>query len=50
MIIMVQPIGPLMWEHRLIEKIVPLIKKEANKIEKNNETDPALIDSTVDFF
>ncbi len=47
---MVQPIGPLMWEHRLIEKILPLIQKEANKIEKNNEADPVFIDATVDFF
>ena len=46
---MVKPIGSLMWEHRLIEKIVPIIEKEVTEIEKTSENDPVLIDLIVDF-
>lgn len=47
---MVQPIGPLMWEHRLIEKIVPFIKIEVSRIEEGSEVDQRFIESAVDFF
>jgi hemerythrin-like domain-containing protein len=44
------PAGPLMIEHRLIEKIVPIIREEKNKIEKYKKVNPLFIDKTVDFF
>jgi len=44
------PIGPLMIEHRLIEKIVPIIKEEHEKIKETNKVNPIFIDKTVDFF
>ncbi len=50
MIIMVQPIGPLMWEHRRIEKIVPILQRESAKIKELQEVDPELINRIVDFF
>lgn len=45
-----KPIGPLMWEHRLIEQMVPLMKKEIDSIEQGNKPDVSFIDTTVDFF
>ena len=45
-----KPIGPLMWEHRLIEQMVPLMKKEINQIEQTNKPDVNFIDTAVDFF
>jgi len=44
------PIGPLMIEHRLIERMVSLLNEELHAIEKNNEVHLELIDSAVDFF
>jgi hemerythrin-like domain-containing protein len=44
------PAGPLMIEHRLIEKIVPIIKEERKKIETHQKVNPLFIDKTVDFF
>jgi hemerythrin-like domain-containing protein len=44
------PIGPLMIEHRLIERIVPVLKEEIRRIKEKNEVDPVLIEVTVDFF
>jgi hemerythrin-like domain-containing protein len=44
------PIGPLMIEHRLIEKIVPIIQEERKKIKKHNKVNPIFINKTVDFF
>ena len=45
-----KPIGPLMWEHRLIEQIIPLMKKEIDRIERTNKPDINFIDTAVDFF
>lgn len=45
-----KPIGPLMWEHRLIEQMVPLMKKEIDRIEQGNNPDVSFIDTAVDFF
>ena len=39
-----------MWEHRLIEKIVPNIQDQIENINKTGETDPHQIDTLVDFF
>ncbi|MEM3562079.1 MAG: hemerythrin domain-containing protein [Candidatus Jordarchaeaceae archaeon] len=44
------PIGPLMVEHRLIERMVKVISKEEPKIAKENKVDVFFIDSAVDFF
>ncbi len=44
------PIGPLMTEHRLIEKIIPILQYEINSIKKNNKVDIVFLDTAVDFF
>jgi len=44
------PIGPLMIEHRLIERMVGVLRGEMQSIEKKNEAHVELIDSGVDFF
>lgn len=44
------PIGPLMIEHRLIERMVGVLREEMHGIEKNNDVHMELIDSGVDFF
>jgi hemerythrin-like domain-containing protein len=43
------PIGPLMIEHRLIERMIELLRKEASRIEETKETDPVFLDTAVDF-
>ncbi|MCB2189841.1 MAG: hemerythrin domain-containing protein [Deltaproteobacteria bacterium] len=45
-----QPIGPLMHEHRLIERMVAMIGKQAALIEKGGEPNTAFIADAVDFF
>lgn len=45
-----KPIGPLMWEHRLIEQMVPLIKEEIGRIEAEHRANPVFIERAVDFF
>jgi hemerythrin-like domain-containing protein/rubredoxin len=44
------PIGPLMREHRLIERMVAVIKNELAGISEQTELDPAFVDVAVDFF
>jgi hemerythrin-like domain-containing protein len=44
-----KPIGPLMWEHRLIEKMLASLTKHIDKIEKSKIVDPLIIDVAVDF-
>ena len=41
--------GPLMIEHRLIERMITLIKQKLNQIESTNQVDPLFIDTVVDF-
>jgi hemerythrin-like domain-containing protein len=41
--------GPLMIEHRLIERMIALIKQKLNQIESTQQVDPAFIDTVVDF-
>ena len=41
--------GPLMIEHRLIERLINRINKELRQVEAKNQTDPVLIDTFVDF-
>lgn len=43
------PAGPLMIEHRLIERVVKLWKKELESITKNNAVDMCFIEFAVDF-
>jgi hemerythrin-like domain-containing protein len=44
------PIGPLMIEHRLIERMVGLLEKEIYSIEETLKTDHDFIYNAVDFF
>jgi hemerythrin-like domain-containing protein len=43
------PIGPLMKEHRVIEKMIAYLKRESGKIAAGMEVDPLFIDAAVDF-
>ena len=45
-----KPIGPLMIEHRLIERMVKLLAAEVEKIKKDSEVNTNLINVGVDFF
>jgi hemerythrin-like domain-containing protein len=44
------PIGPLMIEHRLIERMVAVLRAEMQGIEKKGTVHVELIDDGVDFF
>ena len=44
-----KPRGLLMIEHRLIEKMIALIRKEILKIKETNKVDVVFIDTAVDF-
>lgn len=44
------PIGPLMIEHRLIERMVALLRGELEEIGRGGSIDAVFIDSAVDFF
>lgn len=44
-----KPIGPLMWEHRLIEKMLVILREHTNEMEKNKKVNPVVIDMAVDF-
>ena len=41
--------GPLMIEHRLIERMITLVQKKLNQIESTNQVNPLFIDTVVDF-
>jgi len=43
------PIGPLMIEHRLIERLIAVMEKHAERIKKDRLTDIDFIDNCVDF-
>jgi len=43
-------IGPLMWEHRLIEHMVKILEKELIKIKETGKVDTNLILIGIDFF
>jgi hemerythrin-like domain-containing protein len=45
-----KPIGPLMWEHRLIEQIIPLMQQEIQNIQSTKKADVVFIEKAVDFF
>lgn len=44
-----KPIGPLMWEHRLIEKMLASFLRHIDKIEKSKKVNFPVIDVAVDF-
>jgi len=41
--------APLMIEHRLIERMIGIIKRIVSQIEKEEKVDPIFVDTTVDF-
>jgi hemerythrin-like domain-containing protein len=43
------PIGPLMIEHRLIERMISIIRKELGRMKTANQAEPVFIDTIVDF-
>jgi len=43
------PIGPMMAEHRLIERMINIIKDELTNIQKEKAIDPIFINNAVDF-
>jgi hemerythrin-like domain-containing protein len=45
-----KPIGPLMWEHRLIEQMVNLLRGEVARITGRNTVNVILVEQAVDFF
>ena len=45
-----KPIGALMKEHRLIERMVALLGEELRKTSQTNKADPAFINIATDFF
>jgi len=44
-----KPIGPLMWEHRLIEKMLISMMRHIDQVEKSKKVNPLIIDIAVDF-
>ena len=44
-----KPVGPLMLEHRLIERMLELLRREAEKAEAAQKIDVPLLDTAVDF-
>jgi len=47
---MVMPIGPLMIEHRLIERVIAPLQVELGEIARRDGLDAMFIDTAVDFF
>ena len=45
-----KPIGPLMWEHRLIEQMVDLLRSEIDRITGRKTANVTLIEQAIDFF
>lgn len=43
------PAGPLMTEHRVIERMLRILEAQASAISKSRAVDPAVIDLAVDF-
>jgi len=44
-----KPIGPLMWEHRLIERLIKALEAQFHKIRTELTINGILIDTAVDF-
>ena len=45
-----KPYGPLMVEHRLIERFISILKKEAESIKLTGRVHPRIVDSAIVFF
>ncbi|MBN2121263.1 MAG: hemerythrin domain-containing protein [Candidatus Omnitrophica bacterium] len=43
------PVGPLMIEHRLIERMIRIMQANLETISKEGKVDPAFVDTAVDF-
>ena len=43
------PIGPLMIEHRLIERMIGILRIEASRLGESRTANPVLLDSALDF-
>jgi len=43
------PIGPLMIEHRLIERMIALLRKEVDGIERGKDIHAGFLDTAIDF-
>jgi len=43
------PVGPLMIEHRLIERMIRVMQANLETIGKEGKADPAFVDTAVDF-
>jgi hemerythrin-like domain-containing protein len=43
------PIGPLMIEHRLIERMIEVMKRQLQRWEGEGKADPSFIETAVDF-
>jgi len=43
------PIGPLMIEHRLIERMIAIMKKAVERFEKDKKADTYFMDTAIDF-
>ncbi|MGD2178602.1 MAG: hemerythrin domain-containing protein [Anaerolineae bacterium] len=43
------PIGPLMIEHRLIERMITLLDDEAQRIRRTRKVDTVVVETAVDF-
>lgn len=43
------PTGPLVWEHRLIERMIALMREQLTVIDDTGTVDPHFIDATTDF-
>lgn len=44
-----KPVGMLMWEHRLIERVIRLFHVQAARIRETSRVDTAFIETAVDF-
>jgi hemerythrin-like domain-containing protein len=44
-----KPIGPLMWEHRLIERLIHTLETQIHKIRAEHTINGVFIDTAVDF-
>jgi len=43
------PIGPLMIEHRLIERLIKIIQLKLQKFQEKKEADPTFVEIAIDF-
>lgn len=44
-----QPIAPLMIEHRLVDRMIAVIDAEQNRMDRDKTVDPAFVDTIIDF-